>query len=218
MATSRPAHRPSRRREIISAALGELSDEKRTGEPATIEAIAHRAGVTAAAVYYHFSSRSELMSTILAEIHPEVMHLFEVGDFTAVSAPFWIERLVDALADWVVDNPDAARFYFLVAPVLPDEALVAQCAEFRSEFLSRVFDFIGSSGVDCGELSVWVRAHAIREVFICAIELGLEGRARPRRGFHELRRAGRYLVVDLLQHRDPDGQAVAARASADRAG
>jgi AcrR family transcriptional regulator len=54
----RPAHRPSRRSEIILAAT--LVFSRLTYAEATVEDIAHECGVAPTAVYYHFGGKEEL--------------------------------------------------------------------------------------------------------------------------------------------------------------
>lgn len=55
---ARPAHRPSRRSEIILAAT--LIFSRLTYAEATVEDIAHECGVAPTAVYYHFGGKEEL--------------------------------------------------------------------------------------------------------------------------------------------------------------
>lgn len=57
-AGGRPAHRPSRRGEIVQAATNVFS--RLTYAEATVEEIAAECGVAPTAVYYHFASKEEL--------------------------------------------------------------------------------------------------------------------------------------------------------------
>ena len=59
----RPAHRPSRREEIIDAALRVFSREGYTA--ASVEDIAQESGVAATAIYYHFGGKDELFNQAL---------------------------------------------------------------------------------------------------------------------------------------------------------
>ena len=56
--TARPAHRPSRRSEIVQAATNVFS--RLTYAEATVEDIAAECGVAPTAVYYHFGGKEEL--------------------------------------------------------------------------------------------------------------------------------------------------------------
>jgi AcrR family transcriptional regulator len=57
-ASARPAHRPSRRSEIVHAATNVFS--RLTYAEATVEDIADECGVAPTAVYYHFGGKEEL--------------------------------------------------------------------------------------------------------------------------------------------------------------
>jgi AcrR family transcriptional regulator len=60
---SRPAHRPSRREEIIDAAIKVFA---RTGyAEASVDDIARECGVAATAIYYHFGGKDELFNQAL---------------------------------------------------------------------------------------------------------------------------------------------------------
>jgi AcrR family transcriptional regulator len=59
----RPAHRPSRRREIIAAATKTFSRDGYV--EARIEDIARAAGVAPTAIYYHFGGKEELFTQAL---------------------------------------------------------------------------------------------------------------------------------------------------------
>ncbi|MBM3778731.1 MAG: TetR/AcrR family transcriptional regulator [Acidimicrobiia bacterium] len=72
----RPAHEPSTRERLLSAAARALID---TGyEAATVQAIAADAGVTSAAVYTHFKDRTDLLyQSARWSIDAAVAHMFE---------------------------------------------------------------------------------------------------------------------------------------------
>jgi AcrR family transcriptional regulator len=62
--TARPAHRPSRREEIIDAAIKVFA---RTGyAEASVDDIARECGVAATAIYYHFGGKDELFNQALS--------------------------------------------------------------------------------------------------------------------------------------------------------
>ena len=160
-------------------------------------AIASHAGVTTAALYYHFSSRADLMVTLMTEIHPQVLGRFEEatpdGRTTA-----WLTDLCAGVADWVVEKPDAARFYFLAPAAPPNGELAACCSHCRDEVLHALRRKVQRHRPDLPQVMAWVYAHALREVIGTAVELGLHGRTHPPRGFPALRTAAPSLGADLL--------------------
>ena len=74
-APARPAHRPSRRSEIVRAATNVFS--RLTYAEATVEDIAEECGVAPTAVYYHFGGKEELFDQAFSSC---------LGGFTAMVA------------------------------------------------------------------------------------------------------------------------------------
>src|SRR5436853_7622676 len=65
-----PAHRPSRRQEIIDAAIKVFA---RTGFAETsVQDVADEAGVVPTAVYYHFAGKDELFDVVLQSVISEL--------------------------------------------------------------------------------------------------------------------------------------------------
>src|SRR4051812_50146270 len=65
-----PAHRPSRRQEIIDAAIKVFA---RTGFAETsVQDVAEEAGVVPTAVYYHFAGKDELFDVALQSVIGEL--------------------------------------------------------------------------------------------------------------------------------------------------
>jgi AcrR family transcriptional regulator len=108
-AAPRPAHRPSRRADIVAAGVDLFKVQ--APEIVTVADIAERAGMTSAAFYYHFGSKEELLEELvrtfgetwvaavtgLLEAIPDADHL---GDFT------------DAVLDWVEEHESEALVFF----------------------------------------------------------------------------------------------------------
>src|ERR1700750_915060 len=61
----KPANRPSRRQNLIDAAVELFSLQ--SWELVTVADIVERAGMTSAAFYYHFSSREPLLEEVVGE-------------------------------------------------------------------------------------------------------------------------------------------------------
>ena len=200
--SSAPAHRPSRRAHILQAALRAFGQNSLARGLPTMGSIASHAGVTTAALYYHFSSRADLMVTLMTQIHPQVLGMFEKatpdGRTTA-----WVTELCAEVAGWAVEEPDAARFYFLAPAAPPDSELAACCDHCRDEVLDTLRRHVQRHRPELTEVIAWVYAHALREVIVTAVELGLRERTHPPRGFPALRTAAAGLVVDLLSDTAP---------------
>src|SRR3954454_14398000 len=103
-----PAHRPSRRQHIISAAVRVFG---RTGFAETsVQDIADEAQVVPTAVYYHFAGKEELLELAMRRVFDQL----NTGVETAVLHPEpgsaeGLVRFIDAGSPWVAKNPDEAR-------------------------------------------------------------------------------------------------------------
>jgi len=110
--TSRPAHRPSRRSEIVYVATNVFS--RLTYAEATVEDIASECGVAPTAVYYHFGGKEELFdqafesslqgfSTMVDSVRASVDELNEVA----------LREVIYAGWAWWRTHPVEARFLTL---------------------------------------------------------------------------------------------------------
>ena len=63
--SSRPANRPSRRHEILEAAIDLLSVQP--PDAIAVSDIAAHCGLTSAAYYYHFASKDAILDEIVAD-------------------------------------------------------------------------------------------------------------------------------------------------------
>ncbi len=108
----RPAHRPSRRADIVAA--GTDLFKVQPPEIVTVADIAERAGMTSAAFYYHFGSKEDLLEELVrafaddwvAAVLERLEALVDVsglGDFT------------DGVLDWVEDHQSEAMVFFTSA-------------------------------------------------------------------------------------------------------
>lgn len=103
-----PAH--ERRRTILDAALAVFAD--RGYAHASVDEIAHRAGITVAVIYRHFASKEELHRAVLEEQWQAMLANQRERVF---GAPPGIERLRAAYAsyfEWFEAHPLALRFVF----------------------------------------------------------------------------------------------------------
>jgi AcrR family transcriptional regulator len=139
-----PAHRPSRRDEIIDAAISVFAVQGFVD--ASIAQVAQTAGVAVTAVYYHFASKQELYEAALSRVFRTVDDIVAAvrPDNTAPEGDT-LDRTIDAVWDWVDANPEPATLVALHTP-----AGTRRAAELRHEFdelhVRRAFAYINDSG------------------------------------------------------------------------
>lgn len=136
----RSAHRPSRRRQIIEAATAVFAREGH--REATLEHIAHAAGVAPAAIYYHFGRKEELFTqTLRAAMLGFSEHIFRVRPDTEPGTVESLREIVRAGWDWWSTHPDEAT---LVARY--SEGSTVQALQLRREWeerhLQRAYDYV----------------------------------------------------------------------------
>lgn len=138
--TKRPAHRPSRRKQIIEAATKAFSRDGYVD--ARIEDIAQAAGVAPTAIYYHFGGKEELFSQALrsamAGFSERILQVRP--DFAEPN----IEGLRTVLAagwDFWTSHPDEAR---LVARYSegPTAHAISLRREWEERHLQRAYDYV----------------------------------------------------------------------------
>lgn len=135
-----PAHRPSRRAEIVAAAIAQFA--RKGFVDASLADVAEHANVTVTAVYYHFSSKEDLFNAALREV-------FESINTVASTARAGRGRVDDAALDTVIDavwawtdtHPDEAALVHLHIPgVTRQAALLRQ--EFEELHVRRAFAYL----------------------------------------------------------------------------
>jgi AcrR family transcriptional regulator len=108
----RPAHRPSRRHQLIEGAV-ELFAVK-PPDLVTISEIVQHVGMTPAAFYYHFASRDELFQEVVDRFGEE---------WSTRAVEWWAESdaledvlgVVGRLLDWAVENRQHATVFFVTS-------------------------------------------------------------------------------------------------------
>jgi AcrR family transcriptional regulator len=132
------AHRPSRREEIPIFARNGFVD-------ASVNDVADRAGVTVTAVYYHFSGKEELYEAAISHVLRTVDEVVaNVRPDDAPAGPGDLHRVIEAVWEWVDDNPEAATLVHLHTP-----SATRQAAGLRHEFdelhVRRAFAYVESA-------------------------------------------------------------------------
>jgi AcrR family transcriptional regulator len=118
--TRRPAHRPSRRDEVLAA--GTLEFVERGFSPVSVTDIARRAGMTPAAVYYHFPTKEDVLLALVGRTGDAISELCVAGEtgeapdcsdlIGAAGAEDAVTALIDRFLAWLEAHPADARLYY----------------------------------------------------------------------------------------------------------
>jgi AcrR family transcriptional regulator len=139
--SSIPSHRPSRREDIIDAAVRQFA--RKGFVDAAIGDIADEADVVVTAVYYHFSGKDELFDAAIRKVTGMISTV--VADVRADDSPgdhATLDAVIDAVWEWIDTHPDEATLVHLQLP-----GATRQIATLRQEFedihVQRAFGYIG---------------------------------------------------------------------------
>lgn len=135
-----PAHRPSRRQHIISAAVRVFG---RNGFAETsVQDIADEAQVVPTAVYYHFAGKEELLELAMRRVFDQLNAVVETArPDTEPGDAAGLLRVIDAVWDWVEKNPDEARLYQAqMASANGNIKLLRD--EFEERHIQRAYDYL----------------------------------------------------------------------------
>ena len=100
--------RSSRKQEILQAALACFTEFG--VEATTIEMIRDRSGASIGSLYHHFGNRERIIAALYLEGIGEYAALLEAGLIETLDAEACVRLFVTSYIDWVVANPDWARF------------------------------------------------------------------------------------------------------------
>jgi len=100
--------RRSRKDEILQAALACFSEYG--VDATTIEMIRDRSGASIGSLYHHFGNKERIIGALYLSGTAQYAALLETGFARVESAQERIKLLVTSYIDWVVANPDWARF------------------------------------------------------------------------------------------------------------
>jgi AcrR family transcriptional regulator len=125
---SPPAHRPSRRKDIIDAAVRLFA--RKGFVDAAISDVAEEADVVVTAVYYHFSGKEDLYSTAIQSAFDSISEVVTAArPDSATADPGALVAVIDAVWDWIDTHPDEATLLYLQLP-----GATLQISRIRQEF------------------------------------------------------------------------------------
>ena len=131
---TRAAHRPSRKQWVIDAATELFATQP--PDEVTVADIAARAEMTSAAVYYHFSSKDQVLAeamrafaAALREQLQAITQAHEPGSHTGAA--------ITALLAWMAENRSAATVFFVSSAGMSQEAEALR-QESRTQLLEEL--------------------------------------------------------------------------------
>lgn len=107
-AKPRPAHRPSRREDVLDAAVRVFAAKGYAG--ASMQEVAAEAGVVQTAVYYHFAGKEQLLSEVLQRVFDQISDQVLAVNAGGTGAS-GLGRVIDAVWNWLDEHPDEALLY-----------------------------------------------------------------------------------------------------------
>jgi AcrR family transcriptional regulator len=143
IAAPQPAHRPSRRSDIVEAAVRLFA--RKGFVDASISDVAAEADVVVTAVYYHFSGKEELFSTAVHTVFDSISDVVAAARADdSLDATQSLDAVIDAVWEWIDRNPDDAALLYLQLP-----GATRQIGTLRREFedlhVQHAFGYFGST-------------------------------------------------------------------------
>ncbi|MEV0688219.1 TetR/AcrR family transcriptional regulator [Nocardia sp. NPDC050378] len=113
----RAAHRPSRRQEIIEAAIAVFARE---GISASIAEVAKESSMSQASIYYHFKNKPELFTACVSEVSRRIMNA--TSSHEPPDTFLHTKEAVDIVWTWAEHHREEAKLLYVWAVAGPPEA------------------------------------------------------------------------------------------------
>jgi AcrR family transcriptional regulator len=183
----RAAHRPSRRDDIIVAAIGVFAD--RGFAEAGVNDIADAAKVVVSGIYYHFSGKAEVFDAATAAVYESLDAAIEAARVgNEPGSPEELASVIRAGNQWTDDHPHAAKMLYSQLPGATRESARLR-DEHEDRHVGRAHRYVqraAESGSDteidspAGELAARVLVHLMISVMPLRLEGGLLSRRSPK--------------------------------------
>lgn len=137
-------HRPSRRDDIVAAAIRLFA--RKGFVDASVSDVAEEAGVVVTAVYYHFSGKEELFTAAVHEVFDSVTRVVvavRAEDSPADEAS--LDAVTDAVWAWIDAHPDEATLLYLQLPGATRQISTLR-QEFEDRHVRRAFGYLAPQG------------------------------------------------------------------------
>jgi AcrR family transcriptional regulator len=138
-----PAHRPSRRSDIIDAAIRQFA--RKGFVDASISDVAEEADVVVTAVYYHFSGKEELLSAAVHRVFESISDV--VARARGDEEPrreASLDDAIDAVWTWIDTHPDEATLLYLQLPGATRQVTTLR-QQFEEEHAAQAFGYFRGS-------------------------------------------------------------------------
>jgi AcrR family transcriptional regulator len=190
----RPAHRPSRRDAVLAAGTDEFVEHGFAS--VSVTDIARRAGMTPAAVYYHFPTKEDVLLALVGRTGDAISQLCRAGvEFAGVgSAPVEdaVTGLIDRFLGWLETHPADARLYYRSSQGATADVEALRRKQRADQVAAMLRGPLKSAGESMSRTELRVVAIAVLVLFGEVTRLLGEGRPTKRR-----RDAVRAEAVDL---------------------
>ena len=141
--TSSPAEAPTdRRQDILNAALACAAE---VGVDAvTIDGVRARCGASVGSIYHHFGNRDGIVAALFFEIYHDQSRSVQAQLDASQGVEAGVQALVTGYLDWVVAQPERARFLFqargavAAGPRTPDLGGAASTTQVGEAIAARI--------------------------------------------------------------------------------
>jgi AcrR family transcriptional regulator len=135
-----PAHRPSRRNDIIDAAIRQFA--RKGFVDAAISDVAEEADVVVTAVYYHFSGKEELFSAAVNRVFQSISEVVAGARQVTDDSSEALHAVIDAVWTWIDDHPEEATLLYLQLPGATRQITTLR-QEFEEQHAQHAFRYLG---------------------------------------------------------------------------
>lgn len=198
----RAAHRPSRRHQMIVAAIRVFA--KRGFAEASVNEIADAANMVVSGIYYHFESKAQLFDAATAEVYESLDNAVEAArvGFDNSGSPEALASVIIAGNRWADDHPHAAKMLYSQLPgATPESAQLRDAHEARHvatahRYIRQAAELGSAVTVEssAGELAARTLVHLMISVMPLRLEGGLLSRRSPKSLEASLLAVGNHIV------------------------
>jgi AcrR family transcriptional regulator len=180
--TRKPAHRPSRRPELIQAAIAVFA--RQGYAESSVEDVAENAGVVPTAIYYHFGTKEELLYQALKSAMDQFSEaILQTRDAGQPADSDVLRRAIKTGWRWWESHPDESVLIGRYSQSTTGQALELRTA-WEERHRSRAYDYIpptsaGRSGRAAREQHAvnTLRIRALLDIILAAEAAALPGGA-----------------------------------------
>jgi len=136
----KPAHRPSRKPELVAAAISVFARQGYT--ESSVEDVAEEAGVVPTAIYYHFGTKDELLHQALKSAMDQFSEaIFSARDGGRPADADALRRVIRTGWEWWGAHPDESVLIGRYSQSTTGQALQLR-SEWEERHRSRAYDYL----------------------------------------------------------------------------